>query len=601
MYKYSLYLYIHLIIMTFRPKNGGQLMPTDSLLKLTKHMKKELILVILAGTLTGILIILQALIIARIVDSSFLKGLGLVALKPLFLFLLLIIILRAILFWLGEVLAHQGATLVKEKLRQELLEHLFVLGPVYGRKQDTGQLVNTLIEGIEALEVYFSRYLPNLALAAIIPLGILLVVFPQDLLTGFVFLLTAPLIPLFMILIGNLADARANKQWYILGRMSSHFLDVLDGLATLKLLNQSASQAKVIARLSKEWQTTTMSVLRIAFLSAFFLEFFMTISTAIVAVALGLRLIYGKIAFETAFFLLLLAPEYYTPLRTLGLNYHAGITGIKAASDIFNLLNTPLPPQQEGKNMVTPQILTKGVTFANISFAYDKEAYAIKDVSFTIKPREKLAIVGFSGAGKTTILRLLMGFITPQQGNILIGDTPLTDINIESWRKQIALVPQNPYIFHGTIRDNIAFAKPEASLKEIEVAAKLAEFRPVIETLPQGYDTIIGQGARTLSSGQMQRLAIARAFLINSPIVLLDEATASLDLENEKLIKLALQKLLVDKTAILVAHRLATIEMADKIIMMEKGQIVELGTHTQLLEAKGSYYQLRQVYGGNIL
>ncbi|CFX01222.1 ABC transporter type 1, transmembrane domain [Syntrophomonas zehnderi OL-4] len=573
-------------------------MAPSSLLKLTKHMKKEFILVIIIGTLTGILIIFQALTIARIVDGSFLKGLGLADLKPLFLGLLFIILFRAGLFWLGEVLAHRGATLVKENLRKELLKHLFALGPIYGRSQDTGHLVNTLIEGVEALEVYFSRYLPNLALAAIIPIGILLVAFPQDLLTSLIFLLTAPLIPLFMILIGNLADARANQQWYILGRMSSHFLDVLDGLATLKLLKQSASQAQIMSRLSQEWQTTTMSVLRIAFLSAFFLEFFITISTAIVAVALGLRLIYGKIAFETAFFLLLLAPEYYTPLRTLGVNYHAGITGIKAATDIFELLNTPIPPQQEGKKIVTPQILAKGIAFTNVSFAYNNETTAIKDVSFNIKPGEKLAIVGFSGAGKSTILRLLMGFVTPQQGNIFIGDTPLTDLYMDNWREQIVLVPQNPYLFYGSVKENIAFSRPKATLKEVKQAARLAEIHSIIETLPQGYDTIIGQGARTLSSGQKQRLALARAFLVDSPLVLLDEATTSLDPENEQLIKLALQRLLTNKTAILVAHRLATLEMADKIIVMEKGQIVELGTHKKLLEAKGSYYQLRQAYGG---
>lgn len=572
-------------------------MPANTLLKLTRHMKKEFISVILTGTLTGILIILQAMVIARIVDGSFLKGLGLAALSPLFLWLLLIIFLRAFLFWLGEILAHRGATQVKENLRRELLQHIFLLGPVYGRRQDTGQLVNTLVEGVEALEVYFSRYLPNLVLAAIIPVGILLVVFPRDLLTGLVFLLTAPLIPLFMILIGNLADKKATKQWHILGRMSSHFLDVMEGLPTLKLLRQSATQAKIIARLSREWQSSTMSVLRIAFLSAFFLEFIMTISTAIIAVALGLRLIYGKIAFEIAFFLLLLAPEFYTPLRTLGLNYHAGITGIKAAPDIFAILNTPLPPQQGGTKIADKQTLSQGITFADVSFAYEKRTPALKNVSFTIETGEKIAVVGFSGAGKSTVLQLIMGFITPQQGQILLGQTPLSDFHLPSWRKQVVLVPQNPYLFYGTVRDNIAFGKPQATLQEVKQAARLAEIHAVIEALPLGYDTIIGQGARSLSSGQSQRLALARAFLVDSPLVLLDEATAGLDPENEQLIQTALQRLLVGKTAILVTHRLTTLKMVDRIIVLEKGQVVEMGTHEKLLRAGGSYYRLRQAYG----
>lgn len=568
------------------------------LAQLAKNMGIDLILIIGCGCLSGILILLQCFFLARIVNQSFLAGQGLKELQPWLVCLLGIILLRAFIFWRGEVLAHRGAKRVKETLRQRLLEHLFALGPVYGRQKDTGDMLNTLVEGIEFLEVYFSRYLPALALGAIIPVGILLVVFPRDLLTGLIFLFTAPLIPIFMILIGNLADARANKQWHILGRMNSHFLDVLEGLPTLKLLQRSRTQKEVIARLNKQWQDTTMGVLQIAFVSAFFLEFIMTISTAMIAVALGLRLVYGTITFEPAFFLLLLAPEFYGPLRTLGIHYHDGISGVKAAESIFALLDTPLPQQHQGIKSIAASDINQGIKFRQVSFAYQGEQLVLDNVSFDIKPGEHVALVGASGAGKSTILQLLMGFIEPQNGEILVGKDLLTDYNLHSWRNQVVLVPQTPYLFHTTVRENIALGRPEATLEEIHQAAAMAGIHQLISTLPDGYETIIGRGGRNLSAGQIQRIAIARACLMNTPLVLMDEATSSLDAENEKLVQEALKRLISGRTAVVVAHRLSTLTMVDWIIVMEKTKIIEEGTHQELLARKGAYYQLLQAYRG---
>lgn len=573
-------------------------MVNGRLMKLTKHIRLELLLVIGSGIVSGILILGQSYLIANIVNASFLGGQGLKELSPWLAVLFNMILLRALVHWGGEILAHRGATRVKNYLRKSMLDHIFQLGPVYGRTQDTGRLINTITEGVESLEVYFSRYIPSLALATVIPAGILLVVFPQDLLTGVIFILTAPLIPLFMFLIGSLADRWSKRQWHILGHMNSHFLDVLEGLPTLKLLGRAGAQGITIARLSRNWETATMGVLRIAFLSAFFLEFFMTISTAIVAVALGLRLIYGTIDFATAFFILLLAPEFYTPLRNLGTQYHSGIAGLKAADSIFAVLDTPLPPREVQVIETDASMLKQEITFQNVSFSYTEGQRVLDQISFTIQPGERVALVGASGAGKSTVLHLLMGFMEPEQGEISIGKIPLKNLEQNSWRKLVAFVPQTPYLFQGTIRENIALGRPEASLEDIQAAAIKAECHAFISSLPEGYDTVIGKGGRILSAGQGQRLAIARAILMDAPLVLLDEATASLDPENQELIQQALERLLSGRTALITAHRLSTLKIVDRILVLDQGRIVETGTHQKLLDQKGIYYRLHQAYRG---
>jgi thiol reductant ABC exporter CydD subunit len=415
-------------------------------------------------------------------------------------------------------------------------------------------------------------------------------------------LFTAPLIPIFMVLIGNLAEGLTKRQWVSLSRMSAHFLDVLQGLTTLKLLGRSREQVETIARISNRFRQTTMGVLRVAFLSALVLELVATLSTAIVAVEVGLRLLYGYLNFEQALFVLILAPEFYIPLRLLGARFHAAISGATAAQRIFEVLDAPLPVKTTDRRPSTADASALSplhIRFSDVHYTYDEGSRpALNNVSFNIGPGQKVALVGPSGAGKSTIAHLLLRFIEPEQGAITANDLPLSEIDLTAWRRQLAWVPQQPYLFNASIADNIRLTRPEASKEAIIQAACWAYAHTFIETLPQGYDTIISERGARLSGGQAQRLALARAFLKDAPFLIFDEATANLDPEYETQIQAAMERLMQGRTALIIAHRLNTVYKADKILVIAQGQIVESGTHAVLLQQKGLYHRLVTAYGG---
>lgn len=548
------------------------------------------------GLTSGLLLIAQAWLLANVVNAVVFAEAALADVMPSLWGLLALFLLRAGLAWASEQAAFHAAVQVKLAIRTQLYQKVQQLGPAWLTGERSGELLNTLSDGVEALEAYYARYIPSMSLMALVPLAILVFVFANDWLSAVVMLVTAPLIPVFMILIGKGTEKRNQQQWQQLARMSAHFLDVIQGLTTLKLFNASRREAQVVAQISDQYRQSTMSVLRVAFLSSFVLEFFGTVSIAIIAVLIGFRLFWGEMDFLYGFFVLLLAPEFYLPLRNMGTQYHARMAAIGAAEKMVGILEGK--GGKEGEVMCVPELRTHALVLQNLSFTYPDARTALSNLSLDIHPNETLAIVGASGAGKTTLINLLMGFLQPQSGQILIGDTLLTAIAPDAWRKQLAWLPQKPQLFPGTVADNIRLGNPTATLAQVQAAAEQAYAAEFIVKLPHGYDTLIGEAGQGLSGGQVQRIALARAFLKDAPLVILDEATANLDRASESLVQAGVERLAQGRTLVMIAHRLRTVQTADRIVVLDQGLVSAIGTHAELLVSSPLYQQMQAAYGG---
>lgn len=549
------------------------------------------------GAVDGLLIIGQAWLLALTINAVIFDAQGLNAVWPWLWGLLAIFSARALVAVLTELTAFAAASRIKLAVRAQLHAHVQALGPAWARAQRSGDVVHGLVDGVEALEKYYATYLPQRALAVFVPIVILLLVFPTDWVSGLIMLITAPLIPLFMIIIGKGAEQLNQRQWRRLARMSAHFFDAIEGLITLKLFNASRREAAVVARMSDDYRQSTMAVLRVAFLSSLVLEFLATLSIAMIAVYIGFRLYYGHLDFLPGLFVLLLAPEFYKPLRDMGTQYHARMEAIGASEQIVDVLNTPLPPPREACAGLGDGPVTQ-VAFEYVGFSYEVDQPVVEKISFTLARGQRIALVGPSGAGKTTLSQLLLGFIEPQSGRIRVNGVDLRSVDPQTWLQKVAWLPQRPTLFHGSVLENIRLGLPDADLAAVQRAAALANADGFIERLPQGYDTPLGERGQGLSGGQIQRIALARAFLKDADVVVLDEASASLDPETEALITESIERLARDRLLLVIAHRLHTVRRADHILVLDQGRIVEQGSHAVLLQQAGRYASMLGLYSG---
>jgi ATP-binding cassette subfamily C protein CydD len=552
------------------------------------------------GLIGGVLLIFQARFLARIVHGAFIENLAIDVLQPYFYILVGIIILRSFLGWARGVCGFYAGAKIRQEVRMALLEHLFSLGPSFTSRQSTGALACTALEHVEGLHDFYAFYLPQLALAVMIPAAILAFVFPYSWAAGTLLLVTAPLVPLFMILVGMGAESISQRHFQALARMSAYFLDVLQGLPTLKLFNRSKGVEKTIAAVSNNYRIKTMAVLRVAFLSSAVLEFFSSVSIALVAIYLGMSYLgyfsfglYGApLSLEVGFFILLLAPDFYFPLRELGTHYHARAAAVGAAEEILKTLSVRRTQVQT--ELITPEKTDViHIHCQEVYLEYDNGRLpALRGVSFDFKTGEQVTLVGASGAGKTTILNLLLGFLQPDKGRILVNDIPLAALAPDNWRENIAWIGQRPVLFHGTIKENILLGRPKASAGEIEQAAGRAGVLAFSMHLPEGLETQVGELGQGLSRGQAQRVALARAFIKNAPLLLLDEPTAGLDVENETLVVSALKEFCQDRTVLTLTHRLENIRSADRILVLDNGIVVEQGSYLELMAAGGVFSRL---------
>ena len=545
-------------------------------------------------------VVAQAVVLSDIVDRIFLKHQTFKDVIPGLAVLLSLALLRAMLIWSGDVLAQRSASHLKGSLRATMTGHIFSLGPAYTQSERTGELAGAMVEGVEVLDDYITFFLPARFLAGLTPIFVLLIVLIIDPPTTLVLIFTGAVLLLGLALVGGRTKDVTERRFLELSWMSAFFLDMLQGLATLKLFGRSREQVDNIGEISQRYGNTTMEVLKSAFQTSLLLEWGATIATALVAVQVSLRLMNGLMPFNNALAVLIITPEFFLPLRQLAIKYHVGTAGKAAANRILAILDTPVRAlQSSGKEVKIPSRLD--IAFDQVSFAYDSgKRPALQDLSLRISDGETLALVGATGAGKTTIASLLLRFIAPDKGAITIGGLPIEAINLAAWRAQLAWVPQNPHLFHGTIGDNIRLAKPEASAAELIAATQAAFVHEYIQSLPLGYDTPIGEGGARLSGGQRQRIAIARAFLKDAPLLILDEATSYLDSASEAAINDAIRRLMRGRTVLIIAHRLKLAYVAQRVAVLDHGRVIEMGEPGKLLAQNGPYRQLVSLYEGGL-
>jgi thiol reductant ABC exporter CydD subunit len=519
------------------------------------------------GALSALLIVTQAWLLADVVARAFIGGRSLDQLRAPLVALLAVVFARAGVAWGGELAAVRCSARAKSQLRGALLERIPVLGLDGSREQRTGQLAILASRGIDALDGYFSLYLPQLFLAVIVPVVVIAAVLAGDWISAAIIALTIPLIPLFMALVGATTKERMDRQVEALERLAGHFLDVVTGLPTLKVFGRAKAQARTIREITERYRRTALSTLRVTFLSSLILELVATVAVALVAVAIGLRLMNGDLDLRTGLFALVLAPEAFLPLRQLGANYHASAEGMAAAERVFAVLEAQPAPTGTRTNFPDPAVAGLRVEGLRVSYP-GRSVPALEDLSLTVPGGEVTALVGPSGCGKSTLLNVVLGLIAPQAGLTTVGGVELADLDLDAWRARLAWVPQRPHLFKASIEQNVRLARGDAMRDEVSDAISRAGLSEAVQSLPDGLDTILGDRGAGLSAGERQRVALARAFLRDAPLLLLDEPTANLDGETEREVIGSLRRLCEGRTVVLVAHRPRLLALADRVLAL---------------------------------
>ncbi|MEU1147489.1 thiol reductant ABC exporter subunit CydD [Streptomyces sp. NPDC005863] len=485
-----------------------------------------------------------------------------------------VMVLRALLTWLRGVLAQRAAAGAKAALRDRITGRLQHTNPLRLAARRHGETATLLTRGLDALDPYVVGYLPTMAATAVVPLTVVAAVWWTDWTSALIIVITLPLIPVFGALVGMHTAQRTARQWRLLSRLGGHFLDVVAGLPTLRAFGRERHQTKVVREMADAHRRATMRTLRVAFLSSLVLETVATLSVALVAVPVGLRLLHGDVGLHTALIVLFLAPEAYLPLRAMGGAFHDSAEGIAVAERVFTTLDdeddTPAPADR----LPAPDARTALLRLDDVTVQYpDRAAPALRNVSLTVAPGEHIALIGPSGAGKTTLLSLLLGFVTPTSGRVTADGADLGALDPDAWCAQVAWVPQRAHLIAGSVADNIRLGRPDASEAEVREAARAASADLFVEELAEGYDTLLGEHGAGLSAGQRQRIALARAFLKDAPVLLLDEPTAHLDPESEAAVTRATVALMCGRTAVVVAHRTSLLPHADRIVTVRAGAL----------------------------
>jgi len=571
-------------------------MISQSIIGELKQSKILFLKLFICSFISTVAIVGQAYFFAVLVNGGFLESQSLENLQMTILWLLGAIVIRVIFSYRQEQTAGELAATIKRRLRHRILHHMMALGPFGEDKR--GEVIHLLTDGIEQVESYVSRYLPQMIYAIMIPLIMAIAIIQAQPWISIILIVTFPLIPFFMILIGKQAERLNKEQFQRMSYLGGHFLDVLQGIMTLKVFGRSIEQIEVISRLSAEFRDSTLSVLRIAFLSALVLELVGTISTALIAVYMGVSLLYGNVEFLPAFFVLLLAPEFYAPLRQLGAAFHTGMAGQTALERMELFLALPVLEPKSGNLLVSN---LESIQLENVSYIYPNTTQpAVSNVSFEITKSNRVMLVGQSGSGKSTISYLVMRMLAPTTGNIILTDTKqmnLLNVNQDNWKSHIAYVPQKPHLFKGSIRHNISFGDSSITESDIINAAKKAAAHDFIMSLPNGYDTVLGEDGLGLSGGERQRIAIARAFLKQADILILDEISAHLDVETEESISHSLEMLMQDKFVLLIGHRPKTMRWADMLVVLQNGEQIAKGSFCELLQSC-EYFRALVAQGG---